>query len=192
MFDTLLTRIVVVVVGLFVLGALREVLGGETARSLKWPSLGLSQDTKTVLWWVYGIQAVVVAAWFSGAIVRGEQSPFIWEEFQSALSRFGLADALLAAYLYVVFYSAFLVPLCLVAIWGHKSHRTKQVASGKAVAFAIEQQKLNPNAKLEACFTSKREADRYLATSVDGVLVSNPERDVFLVFSGDLAPRRMR
>ncbi len=58
---------------------------------------------------VYGVQAFVVLPWFIGAAFRGEQSLWVWQEFHRQFARFGIADAFLGLYLYLVFYSVFVV-----------------------------------------------------------------------------------
>ena len=67
--------------------------------------------------WAYGVQAFLVLPWFLGAIYRREQSLWVWQEYASALRRHGGGDALFAVYLYVIFYSAFIViPYALLGI----------------------------------------------------------------------------
>jgi hypothetical protein len=79
--------------------------------------------TRQIVAWVYGLQLFIVLPWFLGAIDRHEQSLWMGQEFVRALHRFGLGDALLSAYLYLLFYSAFFVlPQCAfhsasISIW---------------------------------------------------------------------------
>jgi len=48
----------------------------------------------------------------------------------------------------------------------------------------VEQQKLRPSAKLESIFNSQKEADDFLINGgTADVIVSNPDQDVFLLFS---------
>jgi len=60
---------------------------------------------KKVMAWTYGLQALIVAPWFLGAIYRKEQSLWAWEEYGHAAARHGIGDALLSMYLYAIFYS---------------------------------------------------------------------------------------
>ena len=139
------------------------------------------KKTLAIIW---GVQLVIVIPWFLGAIVRGEQSLFVWVEYQRQLRRFGMGDALFMVYLYIIFYS----PLLLM-YFAHiprifrKSVNAKLVQ--KALDFAQAQQNLRPRAKLEGIFYSRKEADEFLMNKgTADVMISNPDQDVFLLFSG--------
>lgn len=70
-----------------------------------------------IVGWACGAQAFLVVPWFLGAIYRGEQSLWIWQEYASALSRHGQGNAFFAVYLYFIFYSAFiLIPYAVLGI----------------------------------------------------------------------------
>jgi hypothetical protein len=76
-----------------------------------WPGLG-----KFALG-IIAILQVVVAAWFSGAIARREQSLYVWDEYFVQLRRFGTADAVFDVALYLLYY-AFIVELAYVILSG--------------------------------------------------------------------------
>ena len=76
----------------------------------------MSTGTKIAAW-AYGVQVFLVLPWFLGAIYRREQSLWVWQQYASELRRHGGGDALLAVYLYLIFYSAFIVlPYAVLAI----------------------------------------------------------------------------
>jgi hypothetical protein len=55
--------------------------------------------------WFYGLQAFIVVPWFLGAIHRGEQSLWVWTEYSYTLEQHGAGNAVLSAYLYLIFYA---------------------------------------------------------------------------------------
>jgi hypothetical protein len=57
-----------------------------------------------------------IFAWFTGAIERNEQSPYVWIEYSRDLSKFGTADAIFGASLYVLFY-CFLIEAPVLFLW---------------------------------------------------------------------------
>lgn len=76
----------------------------------------MSTGTKIAAW-AYGVQTFLVLPWFLGAIYRREQSLWVWQEYESDLRRHGGDDALFAVYLYLIFYSAFIVlPYAVLAV----------------------------------------------------------------------------
>ncbi len=69
------------------------------------------KSAKKVAAWIYGIQVFLVLPWFIGAIYRREQSVWALREYDRHLARHGHGDALLALYLYAIFYSSlFVIP----------------------------------------------------------------------------------
>lgn len=64
------------------------------------------------------ILQTLLAVWFSGAIIRNEQSLYLWVEFGRHAARFGTGDAIFGAILYVAYYCFFwevgYVLLCLM------------------------------------------------------------------------------
>jgi hypothetical protein len=57
-----------------------------------------------------------IFAWFTGAIVRNEQSPYVWIEYSRHLRTFGTADAVFGASLYVLYY-CFLIEAPVLFLW---------------------------------------------------------------------------
>jgi hypothetical protein len=152
---------------------------------LGWGILGAFRlgETKEALCGIYGFHLLIIVPWFLGAIFRGEQSPFMWVAYESQLQRFGLGSALFCAYTYVIFYSAFLLLIGFVFKYVRRRFVSHN-ATLKATAFAIEQQRVRPDAKLEAIFTSRKEADHYFEKGgLADILISNVEEDAFVVFS---------
>jgi hypothetical protein len=78
--------------------------------SVKWSS-GFGRLVPVLLF----VQAIV-AAWFTGAIMRGEQSPYLWVEYGKDLEKFGSADAVLGVALYLLYY-AFIVEVPAWFVW---------------------------------------------------------------------------
>ena len=66
----------------------------------------------------YGIQLLFVMPWFLGAIYRHEQPMWVWQAFMTGLEKHGVGDAILAVYLYLLFYSGiFVLPLLAITLW---------------------------------------------------------------------------
>jgi hypothetical protein len=144
------------------------------------------EDVGPIVGWIYAIQLILVVPWFLGATVRGEQKlVFSWTEH---VERFGVWDAALGLYLYILFYSFFLLLIGYGALWAFRVRQKRHLAIKHAIAFAIQQQKIRPTANLEAVCTSRKEINRF-EDSRRGKLpaiemvVSNLEQDVFLAFS---------
>lgn len=64
---------------------------------------------KRVLIWLYGCQLLLVMPWFLGAMYRDEQSLWVGTAVKRSMQRSGPTDAVLTAYLYALYYSAFLL-----------------------------------------------------------------------------------
>ena len=68
--------------------------------------------------WVYGLQALFVLPWFLGDIYRRELPLWAWEGYAREVRRHGQGDALLALYLYGIFYAAFfIIPYSALSLW---------------------------------------------------------------------------
>lgn len=59
------------------------------------------------------VQAIIFA-WFTGAIIRNEQSLYLWVEYSDHARKFGTSDALFGAFLYLLYYSFFFELVYLV------------------------------------------------------------------------------
>jgi hypothetical protein len=70
---------------------------------------------KKILLGVYWIQVFIVFPSFFGSMCREEQSVWVWQEYITAFQRHGANDALLAVYLYLIFYSSlFSIPYIIL------------------------------------------------------------------------------
>jgi len=77
---------------------------------------------KTIFFSIYGIQVFLVLPWFLGAMYRSEQSVWVWVAYEKSLTTHGIGDARLTIYLYLLFYSTFVViPFCILSA-AYKPH----------------------------------------------------------------------
>jgi hypothetical protein len=59
---------------------------------------------------------IFIFAWFTGAFVRNERSPYLWIEYSRSVDKFGNADALFGAFLYLLYY-CFLIEASGLVLW---------------------------------------------------------------------------
>lgn len=69
---------------------------------------------KKIFLWIYGLQLFLIMPWFFGAFVRGEQSLWVWEQYKLDYFRHGQNDAIFVVYLYMIYYSFYVVAPYLI------------------------------------------------------------------------------
>src|SRR2546426_5802424 len=75
----------------------------------------LAMKARHIVTGVYLTALLFVWAWFCGAMVRREMSPWVWEDYPLHVRKHGQGDALFAVALYLLFYSGgFAFPFVIV------------------------------------------------------------------------------
>ena len=79
-------------------------------------------NIKKALLWIYGLHLFLIMPWFFGAFVRNEQSVWVWEQYKRDYIRHGQSDAVLVIYLYIIYYSFYVVaPYFILSIVYNKT-----------------------------------------------------------------------
>jgi hypothetical protein len=87
---------------------------------------------------IYFAALVIVWAWFCGAMVRGEMSPWVWKDYLSHVSKYGQGDALFSVALYLLFYSGgFSFPFVIVRGIAMSTIKPEATADSRETAEAI-------------------------------------------------------